>query len=194
MRPTAKTACSTGAGRLMTTPTPRPASWRSASSRRSAPTPRGAPRKLVAWLQDHRPRRTPWPAPQHRGRRPGPRGACAAATSPPQGLALERTLRPRHHTPTTSGTIDFKGWFRTGDGSRVDPLTVQDAASRYLIACQRAGAPHRPGDAARVSARIPASTASPRSSGPTTARPSPASAWAASHSLSVMVDQAGYPP
>ena len=33
-------------------------------------------------------------------------------------------------------SIDFKGWFRTGDGTRVDPLTVQDAASRYLIACQ----------------------------------------------------------
>lgn len=32
--------------------------------------------------------------------------------------------------------IDFKGWFRTGDGHRCDPLTVTDAHSRYLLACQ----------------------------------------------------------
>ena len=31
---------------------------------------------------------------------------------------------------------DFKGWFRTGDGRRVDPLTVTDWSSRYLIGCQ----------------------------------------------------------
>ena len=29
--------------------------------------------------------------------------------------------------------MDFKGWFRTVDGSRCDPLTIQDQASRYLI-------------------------------------------------------------
>lgn len=29
--------------------------------------------------------------------------------------------------------IDFKGWFRTGDGCRCDPLTVTDAFSRYLL-------------------------------------------------------------
>src|SRR5204862_2448869 len=29
--------------------------------------------------------------------------------------------------------IDFKGWFRTADGARCDPLTITDAASRYLI-------------------------------------------------------------
>lgn len=29
--------------------------------------------------------------------------------------------------------IDFKGWFRTRDGKRCDPLTVTDAASRYAI-------------------------------------------------------------
>lgn len=30
-------------------------------------------------------------------------------------------------------SMDFKGWFRTGDGSRCEPLTIQDQASRYLI-------------------------------------------------------------
>src|SRR5262249_44775153 len=29
--------------------------------------------------------------------------------------------------------IDFKGWFRTRDGRRCDPLTISDTASRYLI-------------------------------------------------------------
>ena len=32
--------------------------------------------------------------------------------------------------------IDFKGWFRTLDGQRVDPLTVTDNASRYLLQVQ----------------------------------------------------------
>ncbi len=32
--------------------------------------------------------------------------------------------------------VDFKGWFRTGDGQRCDPLTVSDAYSRYLLACR----------------------------------------------------------
>ena len=31
---------------------------------------------------------------------------------------------------------DFKGWFRTGDGSRSDPLTISDAHSRYLLRCR----------------------------------------------------------
>jgi putative transposase len=30
---------------------------------------------------------------------------------------------------------DFKGWFRTGDGARCDPLTITDAHSRYLLRC-----------------------------------------------------------
>ncbi len=31
---------------------------------------------------------------------------------------------------------DFKGWFRTQDGERCDPLTITDAHSRYLLRCQ----------------------------------------------------------
>lgn len=30
---------------------------------------------------------------------------------------------------------DFKGWFRTSDGTRCDPLTITDAHSRYLLRC-----------------------------------------------------------
>jgi transposase InsO family protein len=31
---------------------------------------------------------------------------------------------------------DFKGWFRTGDGSKCTPLTLSDGHSRYLLRCQ----------------------------------------------------------
>ena len=30
-------------------------------------------------------------------------------------------------------TIDFKGWFRTGDGQRCEPLTVRDLFSRFVL-------------------------------------------------------------
>ena len=32
--------------------------------------------------------------------------------------------------------IDFKGWFRTADGRRCDPLTLSDGYSRYILRCQ----------------------------------------------------------
>jgi len=35
--------------------------------------------------------------------------------------------------PNSVWCIDFKGWFRTGDGCRCDPLTISDAYSRYLL-------------------------------------------------------------
>ncbi len=54
--------------------------------------------------------------------------------------------KPRQRRPLAQGEIvagsdqpngewamDFKGWFRTRDGKRVDPLTVSDTASRYLV-------------------------------------------------------------
>lgn len=30
-------------------------------------------------------------------------------------------------------TVDFKGWFRTKDGKRIEPLTVRDLFSRYVL-------------------------------------------------------------
>ena len=38
--------------------------------------------------------------------------------------------------PNDSWCIDYKGWFRTNDGRRCDPLTISDAHSRYLLRCQ----------------------------------------------------------
>jgi len=35
--------------------------------------------------------------------------------------------------PNDVWTVDFKGWWRTRDGSRCEPLTVRDAFSRYVL-------------------------------------------------------------
>ncbi len=43
--------------------------------------------------------------------------------------------------PNAVWTVDFKGWFRTGDGSRCDPLTLSDSFSRYLLRCQTVARP-----------------------------------------------------
>jgi putative transposase len=41
--------------------------------------------------------------------------------------------------PNQVWSADFKGWFRTGDGRRCDPLTISDAHTRYLLRCQGLG-------------------------------------------------------
>jgi len=37
--------------------------------------------------------------------------------------------------------IDFKGWFRTRDGARCDPLTISDGFSRYLLCLEALARP-----------------------------------------------------
>lgn len=66
-----------------------------------------------------------------------------------EGLTVKRRLRRR--SPPSSAPfadcngandvwcIDFKGWFLTGDGTHCEPLTLADAASRYLLRCQALG-------------------------------------------------------
>jgi transposase InsO family protein len=63
------------------------------------------------------------------------------------GLAALRTKRVRKPVPFQVGgtpkatrpndvwTIDFKGWWKTRDGARFEPLTVRDAASRFVLLC-----------------------------------------------------------
>jgi transposase InsO family protein len=63
-----------------------------------------------------------------------------------EGLVVERKKRrrtapytaPLGHAdgPNRVWCADFKGWFRTADGERIDPLTITDAHSRYLLRCQ----------------------------------------------------------
>ena len=38
--------------------------------------------------------------------------------------------------PNNIWCADFKGWIRTGDGTRCDPLTITDACSRMLLCCK----------------------------------------------------------
>jgi putative transposase len=46
------------------------------------------------------------------------------------GPAKPATLARR---PNAVWTFDLKGWFSTGDGSKVEPLTIRDLWSRYLL-------------------------------------------------------------
>jgi putative transposase len=104
--------------------------------RRQHPT--WGPAKVKAALERRSPGR-PWPA-----------ASTIGALFDREGLTVRRKLRRR--TPPGGPlfaadaandvwTMDFKGWFRTGDGTRVDPLTLSDACSRYLLRCQAVGRP-----------------------------------------------------
>lgn len=100
--------------------------------------PHWGPKKLLASLRRHPPRRPSadrWPGvstvarllARHgyvdrssRGRRRWP--AAAARRTPSTG-------------PNLVWTVDYKGEFRTSDGRWCYPLTVMDLFSRYLLAC-----------------------------------------------------------
>ena len=92
---------------------------------------------MKAWLEDRHPSQS-WPAastigavfdragltqPRRRRRRVAPQSAPLSACRAPNDVWC----------------ADFKGWFLTGDGTHVEPLTVSDAYSRFLIRCQAVG-------------------------------------------------------
>ena len=105
--------------------------------RRAHPT--WGPVKVRAWLERKRPGGRPWPA-----------ASTIGAFFDREGLTVKRRLRRRGppggplfaaDAANDVWTVDFKGWFRTGDRTRVDPLTLADACSRYLLRCQAVGRP-----------------------------------------------------
>jgi putative transposase len=49
------------------------------------------------------------------------------------GPWLKRVWRKVARRPNDVWTIDFKGWIRIRDGSRIDPLTVRDLKSRFIL-------------------------------------------------------------
>jgi transposase InsO family protein len=57
------------------------------------------------------------------------------------GSAPDRRTRTAATHPNAVWAADFKGWFRTRDGQRCDPLTISDLASRYVLACRIVGGP-----------------------------------------------------
>jgi transposase InsO family protein len=68
-----------------------------------------------------------------------------------EGMTQARRLRRRCppsaspfvavDAPNAVWCADFKGWFRTGDRQRCDPLTISDAMSRYLLRCEAVARP-----------------------------------------------------
>ena len=92
--------------------------------------PYWGPKKLLAVLKERQPA-VIWPSP-----------SAVSDLFRREGLSEPRRRRrtvPNEQpfsevaAPNDSWCIDFKGWFRTGDGKRCDPFTVTDAHSRYLL-------------------------------------------------------------
>jgi transposase InsO family protein len=93
--------------------------------------PRFGPKKIRARLEAERPG-GPWPAVSTIGavlKRAGLVPARARRRRPlEQGYGVAQAPGPNDEW-----AIDFKGWFRTADGTRCDPLTLSDTATRYLV-------------------------------------------------------------
>ena len=93
--------------------------------------PRFGPKKIKARLAMDRPD-IAWPAASTIGdilKREG-----LIASKPTRRKPLDRgAIVAGSDVPNGEWAIDFKGWFRTVDGDRIDPLTVSDTASRYLV-------------------------------------------------------------
>ena len=93
--------------------------------------PYWGPKKLLAVLRKEDPAAA-WPA-----------ASTVADILRREGLSEPRRRRRRALTvdqpfaaveaANDAWCVDFKGWFRTGDGTRCDPLTVTDAFRRYLL-------------------------------------------------------------
>ena len=128
--------------------------------------PNATPPKLVDWIIEMKRAHPLWGPKKVIGRLRLIEPAEAWPSPSTAGVILDRAglvkrrRRRRRSTPWAepfSGakrpndvwSIDFKGWFRTADGTRIDPLTVQDAASRYLLVCDGLERPNGP-EARRV--------------------------------------------
>ncbi len=96
--------------------------------------PTWGPKKLAAWLRSREPD-VPWPAPSTVGDLLDRAGLVQKRKGRRRSAPWSQPLATAEH-PNDLWCIDFKGWFRTGNRVRVDPLTVVDAASRYLLVCQ----------------------------------------------------------
>jgi transposase InsO family protein len=91
--------------------------------------------KLRSRLLHLYPRARRWPARRTIDR--WLRAARLSAKAPPRkrpGPIIVRAPLTAATAPNHVWTIDFKGWFRTGDGARCDLLTVRDLASRFVLA------------------------------------------------------------
>jgi len=94
--------------------------------------PHFGPKKIKAWLELREPGET-WPAASTIGDILAREGLVESKRRLRRPLPQGEVVAPAT-APNEEWAIDFKGWFRTADGTRCDPLTVTDQASRYLLA------------------------------------------------------------
>jgi putative transposase len=96
--------------------------------------PRWGPKKLRPVLVEREPRRD-WPAVSTMGDLLRREGLTAPRRRVRYGVPLTQPLAAAR-VPNDVWTADFKGWFRTADATRCDPLTVIDACSRFVFCCR----------------------------------------------------------
>jgi len=104
--------------------------------------PRWGPKKLRAVLEARDPDRA-WPAASTMGDLLRRAGLSQPRRRPRYVVPLTQPLAAAQ-APNDVWTADFKGWFRTADGTRCDPLTIVDACSRFVVCC-RIVRPHETG-------------------------------------------------
>ena len=130
-------------------------------------------RKLKAWLERERPERS-WPSASTIGEVLKRFGLTRAAPKRRRAQPSSELVAPQEANQVWA--IDFKGWFRLGDSSRCEPLTLSDTHTRYLLRCQ--ALEQTKGCFVREfwKGRF-ASTGCRRGFAPTTARRSPRPVW-----------------
>ena len=92
------------------------------------------PKKLKRILERDQPGR-PWPATSTIGELVKRAGLVVPVK---KRRRTEPYTQPLAHAVESNRVwcADFKGWFKSGDGTRIDPLTITDACSRYLLRSQ----------------------------------------------------------
>jgi transposase InsO family protein len=98
--------------------------------------PHLGPRKLLAMLERQAPERR-WPAASTIGDILKQAGLVKPARRRRRALDQERPFAVVA-AANDEWSADFKGWFRTRDQRRIDPLTVKDSHSRFLLAVRSA--------------------------------------------------------
>lgn len=97
--------------------------------------PRWGPKKLRAFLRQQHPR-SRLPANSTVGAWLHRLGLLVPRRRRLAGPVVRAQKAPPARRANDVWTVDFKGWFRTLDGQRVDPLTVRDLVSRFGLLAQ----------------------------------------------------------
>jgi len=102
--------------------------------------PDWGPRKLLVVLRQKEPK-VEWPATSTAGEILKRHGLVDSRRRRRATAGLPRPALSSATEPNEVWGVDFKGWFRMGNGERCDPLTISDLFSRYLLECKRVKRP-----------------------------------------------------